>query len=147
MEARQLDITFTSKDLYNKLGVPASVKAFDASTILDELREREQERGLFFRFTQDEDGCLDKLFLVMDGAAELYAADVENNIVVFDTKVRTCFLRTYSFTLSCHVCREISAARSSTCCGRHVSLSWAALFRLTTAPLPPPASTALTGTA
>ena len=61
MEARGLEVTFTSKDVYNKLSVSAAEKAFDASGFLDVLRKREQEEGLFFRYTEDEEGCLDKV--------------------------------------------------------------------------------------
>ena len=88
MEARGLEVTFTSKDVYNKLCVSAVEKAFDASGFLEKLRERQQNESLFCRYTEDEDGCLDKVFYVMAGANEIYAADLENNIAVFDTKAR-----------------------------------------------------------
>jgi hypothetical protein len=82
------EVTFTYQDVYHATGASTKQRALDATNLVETLRQREQEQGLFYRTQSDEEGCLKNVFYAMPGAHELYAVDAEHQVVEFDTKVR-----------------------------------------------------------
>ena len=79
--------TWTYQDVYHATGASTRERAMDASGFSELLFKREHEQGLFHRKKTDAEGCLSHVFFVMPGAEEMYAADLENNVVLLDTKV------------------------------------------------------------
>jgi hypothetical protein len=78
---------FTPQDVYHKCGASTGERRLDATNLVEMLREREQQSGLFSRTTTDSEGCLDKVFFVMEGATAIYANDIEKQVVEIDHKV------------------------------------------------------------
>jgi hypothetical protein len=84
------EVAFTYQDVYHATGASTKERMLDATNLVETLRRREQEEGLFFRSQTDSEGCLTSVFFAMPNAHEIYAVDVDRQVVELDTKVR-CF--------------------------------------------------------
>lgn len=84
------EVAFNYQDVYHATGASTKERMMDATNLVETLRRREQEEGLFFRSQTDSEGCLTNVFYAMRGAHEIYAVDVDHQVVELDTKVR-CF--------------------------------------------------------
>jgi hypothetical protein len=84
------EVAFIYQDVYHATGASTKERMLDATNLVETLRRREQEEGLFFRSQTDSEGCLTSVFFAMRGAHEIYAIDVDHQVVELDTKVR-CF--------------------------------------------------------
>ena len=82
------EVTWTYQDVYRQTCATTAERKLDATDMLELLRQRQQEQGLFYRTTTDSEGCLNKVFFAMAGAHDIYAVDAERQVVEFDTKVR-----------------------------------------------------------
>ena len=82
------EVTWNYMDVYHRTCASTAERKFDATDVVEHLRQRQQGQGLFYRSTTDADGCLNRLFFVMAGAHATYAVDAERQVVEFDTKVR-----------------------------------------------------------
>lgn len=80
--------TFNYGDIYRATSASTAERALDATNLVETLRQREQERGLFYRTQTDAEGCLKSVFYAMAGAHELYAVDAKRQVVELDTKAR-----------------------------------------------------------
>jgi hypothetical protein len=78
---------FTIMDVYHACGSSTGERRLDATNLVEMLRQREMEEGLFQRTTTDQSGCMDKVFFVMKGATEIYANEPEQQVVEIDHKV------------------------------------------------------------
>ena len=83
---------FTYMDVYHACGASTGERLLDASNLVEMLRAREVEEGLFQRTTTDESGHLKEVFFAMAGAHKIYANEVEKQVVEIDHKVRACHL-------------------------------------------------------
>jgi hypothetical protein len=79
---------FNYKDVYDACGASTGERRLDATMLVELLRQREVDRGLFQRTTTDEDGCLKEVFFQLDGSTEIYANEPERQVVEIDHKVR-----------------------------------------------------------
>ena len=77
---------FNYDNVYYAVGASTQERALDATNFVAWLREREKATGLPYEHTEDADGCLDKAFWPMEGAAEIYAQDPEHMQVLYDVK-------------------------------------------------------------
>ena len=59
--ARGGDVTFNYEDVRAATGASTADRSLDATNLVEALRQREQDQGLFYRTTSDSDGCLDKV--------------------------------------------------------------------------------------
>jgi hypothetical protein len=80
---------FTYQDVYHACGASTGERRLDATNLVEMLRTREMEEGLFQRTATDESGCLKEVFFVMKGATEVYANAPEKQLVEIDHKVRS----------------------------------------------------------
>jgi hypothetical protein len=78
---------FTITDVYHACGSSTGERRLDATNLVEMLRHREVEEGLFQRTTTDQSGCLEKVFFAMKGATEIYANEPERQVVEIDHKV------------------------------------------------------------
>ena len=60
----------------------------------------EQEENLFFRAQTDIEGCLTSVFFAMPGAHEIYAVDMDHQVVELDTKVH-CLRQPQACCVAC----------------------------------------------
>jgi hypothetical protein len=81
------EVSFNYQDVYNATSASAAARALNATNFVEDLRQREQDHGLFYRTQTDDDGCLKNVFFAMHGAHEIYAVDAEHQVVELDTKV------------------------------------------------------------
>ena len=99
----EMEPTWTYQDVYHATGASTRQRAMDATGFCELLFEREHSTGLFHRKKTDADGCLSRAFFVMPGADEIYAVDMERNVVLLDTKVRIpSFVCLHSSMHACH---------------------------------------------
>jgi len=80
---------FTYQDVYHACGASTGERRLDATNLVEMLRTREMEEGLFQRTTTNESGCLKEVFFEMKGATEVYANAPEKQLVEIDHKVRS----------------------------------------------------------
>jgi hypothetical protein len=83
------EVAFNYQDVYSATGASTKERMLDATNLVELLRLREQEHGLFYRTTTDGEGCLKNVFFAMAGAHDIYAVDARHQVVEFDTKVRS----------------------------------------------------------
>ena len=81
------EVAFNYMDVYHATGASTVERALDATNMMEALRQREQQDGLFFRSQTDSEGCLKSVFFAMHGAHEIYAVDAKRQVVEIDTKV------------------------------------------------------------
>jgi len=79
---------FNYNDVYHACSASTGERRLDATKLVEMLRQREVDRGLFQRITTDEDGCLKEVFFQLDGSTEIYANELERQVVEIDHKVR-----------------------------------------------------------
>ena len=84
------EVAFNYQDVNHATGASTAQRLLDASDLVETLRRREQDEGLFYRMLPDGDGALNAVFFAMRGAHEMYAVDVERQVVELDTKVGCC---------------------------------------------------------
>ena len=82
------DARFTVKDVEYAVGVSTGEKRLDATNLVERLRQREVEQGLFHRVQTNGEGQLTHVFMQMAGSHAIYADEVERQVVEIDTKVR-----------------------------------------------------------
>ena len=79
---------FTYQDVYHACGASTGERRLDATNLVEMLRQREVDEGLFQRTTTDDAGCLKEVFFALKGAMEIYANEPERQVVEIDHKVR-----------------------------------------------------------
>ena len=80
------EVTFTKKDLENEFCVREEDKVLDATNLVTHLQERMiSNSSLYFKVHTDEDGTLDRVFFVMEGAVELWLHSAKK-VILLDTK-------------------------------------------------------------
>ena len=79
---------FNVKDVESVVGVSTGEKRLDATKLVERLRQREVEQGLFHRIQTDGEGQLTHVFMQMAGSHAIYANEVDRQVVEIDTKVR-----------------------------------------------------------
>jgi hypothetical protein len=105
-----LDVTWTWHHLDRALareleklpgGVPG--RGHDAAGVLEWLHERQLNHGLFSSYTTDEEARLNRLYYVVDGAAETWKRASGFSIALFDTTHST---NQYDMRLGCFTTRN-----------------------------------------
>ena len=101
---------FTYLDVYHACGASTGERRLDATKLVETLRQREVERGLFQRITTDEEGCLKQVFFQLEGSTAIYANEPEKQVVEIDHKV----LAATSYAERLLTCRLCSTAPTRT---------------------------------
>ena len=86
-EGRQLglSINWTYQDVYNKFSETPHEKILDTSNFLHYLRTRYEDKNLYFDLTTDCEGCLNKIFWVLEDGLANWSENIENNVLLYDT--------------------------------------------------------------
>jgi hypothetical protein len=87
VRSRGEEVRFNYKDVYDTFAPSTQRRLLDATNFAEELLKREMDRGLFYRTTKDDAGCLKNVFFILDKALETYSVGIEQKVVLFDTKV------------------------------------------------------------
>ena len=79
---------FHVRDVEYAVGATTGEKRFDATNLVERLRQREVDQGLFHRVQTNGEGQLTHVFMQAAGSHAIYANEVERQVVEIDTKVR-----------------------------------------------------------
>ena len=95
-----VEVSWNYQDVYNKFAPSGEERLFDATNFTEYSRKRQNDKDLYFDTTTDTDGCLEKVFWVLEGGLDLWAEGYESNCVLFDTSYGTnrYFLKIGAFT-------------------------------------------------
>ena len=81
-------VLFNVQDVYHAVGADTGEKRFDATNLVEKLRAREHDQGLFYRAKLDDEGRLTHVFFQMPNSTTIYANGPDSQVVEIDTKVR-----------------------------------------------------------
>ena len=95
-----VEVSWNYQDVYNKFAPSGEERLFDATNFTEYLRKRQNDKDLYFDTTTDTDGCIEKVFWVLERGLDLWAEGYESNCVLFDTSYGTnrYFLKIGAFT-------------------------------------------------
>jgi hypothetical protein len=85
VRSRGEEARFNYKDVYDTFAPSTQQRLLYATA--EELLQREMDRGLYYRTTKEDAGCLKYVFFILDKALETYSVGIEQKVVLFDTKV------------------------------------------------------------